>query len=377
MTNRFRWAAVLLVTALPALTAHAQVYYSPVFNMPLQPAPSPSNGGFYTVLPDGRLWGPNYYLVPPFNPITGFNGTPVGQKIFADVFSQYMKNGSAQIAKANGSGNPKNVGVGTYGMDYSDPKSLSAFDTQKSLGFQPFPAQVQPARPANYPPYANNPGYAYGYGYGYQMPTQPMMASRPAPPQYYQANYQPLYYGTGQIMAAQGQVAPPALPLRRPRPLRLLRRIHATTGGRTVRRRSRSTCPARHQRATTRTCQACPIPATHGPTWSALQHAGAYGDPGYGRLRTGSSQQHARAAESVSTAAIHAQRHGPAEPVSADAHPELYPGLSAFALPELRASALPARLRGGHSRIFHPEGLRSPRDFFMWGTVQEDERLRS
>src|SRR5271155_5222204 len=99
MTNRFRWAAVLFVTAMPGLTAHAQVYYSPVFNMPLQPAPSPSNGGFYWVTPDGRVFGPNYSLYPPFTPMSGFDNTFIGQRIFAKIHEE-------AIASAIGKGGP-------------------------------------------------------------------------------------------------------------------------------------------------------------------------------------------------------------------------------------------------------------------------------
>jgi hypothetical protein len=61
---------------------------SPVFNVPLPIAPSPcSMPGFYTWCPDGTcygtVYGPNYYLRPPFPPFQGVLPGTTGQAIAA------------------------------------------------------------------------------------------------------------------------------------------------------------------------------------------------------------------------------------------------------------------------------------------------------
>ena len=85
---KFLWASVLLaMVATPTLAQYPAC--SPVFNMLLQPAPSPRDGGFYWVMPDGRIYGPNYNLYPPFTPVAGFDTTLVGQVGFAQTFDAY------------------------------------------------------------------------------------------------------------------------------------------------------------------------------------------------------------------------------------------------------------------------------------------------
>jgi len=350
MTIRFRWAAVLFVTAIHAMTAHAQVYYSPVFHMPLQPAPSPSNGGYYWVLPDGRLWGPNYYLVPPFNPISGPNTTQAGQKIFEKVFTQYLRNGSAQIAKtAAHNGNPKNVGVGTYNQDFSDPQSMHAFDQQNSLGFQPFqpPQPPQQPRPASYPTYPSSPGYgpvAYGYG----MPAaQPAMMPQVAPVEYYRASYQPNYYGGSQIVPTQGQGPPPPAPAVPPSP--------PVLGN----PRGYGGAPC--------------LPGMPGLPYNPSYSPSMPGLPGLPYTGYNPSLP--------GLPGLPTPGYTPNMPCPPNQYPTLpspsytpvYPRLPS---PSYEPPHCPQGCEGGNPGYYHPAGIRSPRDFFMWGDVKEDERLR-
>ncbi len=60
------WAGALLGFALTGSLASAGgVYYSPVFNTPLTPAPNTYGPGFYVMCPNGVVYGPNYCLRPP------------------------------------------------------------------------------------------------------------------------------------------------------------------------------------------------------------------------------------------------------------------------------------------------------------------------
>ena len=79
------WAGTLLATALTASLASAQTYCSPVFKYPLPAAPDACGPGFYTVCPDGTVFGPNWCLRPPCGPFNGIlPGPHVGQKMMSD-----------------------------------------------------------------------------------------------------------------------------------------------------------------------------------------------------------------------------------------------------------------------------------------------------
>jgi hypothetical protein len=185
------WMLATLLVALSSLPVVAGVFYSPVYNMPLQPAPSPSNGGFYWVLPDGRVFGPNYNLYPPFTPISGFDNTSIGQGIFAKLYEDALtgKGGSGKGGPGGGPGAapggpgggpggpgggsggpggsgggpggpggpggngppPKQKGFGGYNLDYSDP------ETWKNFNVNPLPNGFNPFGPMQAPTYGNGP----------------------------------------------------------------------------------------------------------------------------------------------------------------------------------------------------------------------------
>ena len=176
------WMLAVSLAALSSLPISAGVFYSPVFNMPLQPAPSPCNGGFYWVSPDCRVFGPNFCLYPPFTPMSGFDSTLVGQAIFAKLFDQACNGSPSKQGGPPGhgsSGSPpptKQVGVSGYNLDYSDPDCWKKFDATTPMpnGYVPFAPspQSQPGYgngPMPMPRYANYPNFqaaAGGYGYG-------------------------------------------------------------------------------------------------------------------------------------------------------------------------------------------------------------------
>ena len=61
----------LFALGLTASAGFSQ-YYSPVHRTPLPYAPDACGGGFYSVCPDGTVYGPNYNLRPPFQPFQGY-----------------------------------------------------------------------------------------------------------------------------------------------------------------------------------------------------------------------------------------------------------------------------------------------------------------
>jgi hypothetical protein len=60
------WLSALLVLGLSG-TAQAQVC-APALRQPLGFAPDACGPGFYAAGPTGMVYGPNYYLVPPWSP---------------------------------------------------------------------------------------------------------------------------------------------------------------------------------------------------------------------------------------------------------------------------------------------------------------------
>ena len=227
---KFLWVSVLMATAASPALAQYPVYYSPAFNMPLQPAPSPRDGGFYWVMPDGCVYGPNYYLRPPFAPITGFNPTLVGQVAFAQTFESYLAGKTPQKGSRPGQQPPNgqqqqqlqqqqppqpdprnSFGVGKYTLDYSDPQSLSAFDTNSALpngymmpfGVNPAPGQVPANSQQAMPRYPNYPSMP---------PQEPPPGYRPADPRW-SGSMSPAYpsgvqYANYQLTNWQGPIVP-------------------------------------------------------------------------------------------------------------------------------------------------------------------------
>jgi hypothetical protein len=68
------WLGALLLAGVAAPLAHAQAVTclsaSPVMHCPYLPAPDACGPGFYSSCPNGTLYGPNYYLQPPWCPYT-------------------------------------------------------------------------------------------------------------------------------------------------------------------------------------------------------------------------------------------------------------------------------------------------------------------
>lgn len=197
------WTTALLLATLPALPVCAGVFYSPVFNMPLQPAPSTFDGGFYWVAPNGVVYGPNYYLVPPFNPTSGFDNVFVGQRFFGKMYTEAVtgvkcKDGSGGMPPA------KQIGVGGYKLDYSDPDTVKNFDATAPMpnGYVPFGAVQPPPQtygngPLPMPRYANYPHFGAAAPMGYGFRPCGMVSQGPAAG-VYQAGYcLPGYYGQG------------------------------------------------------------------------------------------------------------------------------------------------------------------------------------
>jgi hypothetical protein len=209
------FALTALLAVLPAPSVNAQsVFYSPVFNMPLQPAPSPCNGGFYWVMPDGRVFGPNYCLTPPFTPISGFNSTIVGQELFAKMHKEAVTGKTDGKGGSSGPGQPaKQFGFSGYNLDYSDPDTFQKFDATAPMANGYVPFNMPPPSLPNYgngpmptPRYANYPNYqAMAYpnqGAYWQSPITQAQA------QYQQPNYPPAWPYPQAMPYPQGQPMP-------------------------------------------------------------------------------------------------------------------------------------------------------------------------
>ena len=367
MKSSFLWASVLLTTVLPAAHAQTGVYYSPVFHSPLQPAPSPSNGGFYWVLPDGRLQGPNYYLCPPFTPVGGFSTALVGQEIFANSFMRFVKSGSAQGAHHPAQQTPRNVGIGSYNQDYSEPANLSTFDPQNGLGYQPFPGRMQPPSPAvstqaSYQPHGYYPQYAWtGYGYGAPMQAMPMSAQAQQASIYHLASYQPVS-GSSQVVPTQypappAPAAPPAVAVPR--------------GG---------------------SCAPIPIPFPCMPSPGYQPNLPGLPSPGYTPNMPGLAPCFPGLPSPGYTPRMPGLPnvgYTPAMPCLPNQFPSpgyspTFPGLPSpsysprtpcLPSPGCTPPLCPSEC-GGTPGYYHPASIRSPRDFFMYGDNLEDQRLR-
>lgn len=108
------WASALLACALSATFAAAQPYCSPVLHVPLCIAPDACNPGFYYMAPNGVIYGPNYYLVPPSCPFNGAYKTtslPAGQKLMAEKLGIPLGPNGQPLP---GGGPPPYVGPGGF-----------------------------------------------------------------------------------------------------------------------------------------------------------------------------------------------------------------------------------------------------------------------
>ena len=322
--------------------------------MPLQKAPSPRDGGFYWVMPDGTLVGPNYNLRPPFNPTSGFSNEFIGQRIFSKLHSDYIaealkKSGGGPGGPGGSGGGPggpggsggagpppaKQIGIGGYTMDYSDPNTFKKFDATAPMinGYVPF-AQNQQGPPQAYgngpmpmPRYANYPNY--------QAPAPPPgypggMTSQAWQPNVYQAAYfvpgnDWNGYGRGGYYGAYGQN--PIVQVQAMQP--------------------------------------------YGPPPMPMAYAGNYYNQGYANMPGPPCPPYgAMPALPYNMPAYSLPSYPTPAPPNYAMPPATFPPLPNPSYEPPSGPACPPRYN------YNPL-VRSPRDFFMWGEVQEDRAARA
>jgi hypothetical protein len=71
MVNSTRWGGALLALLLATPLVSAYTWGSPIYCRPYYPAPDACGPGWYVVNPWGMVYGPNYYVYPPFPPVGG------------------------------------------------------------------------------------------------------------------------------------------------------------------------------------------------------------------------------------------------------------------------------------------------------------------
>ena len=104
MKRMTTWGMGLLGLLLVASNAQAQGYYwvHPVSRQPIMPAPDTFGPGFYTQNgPSGMVYGPNYYLTPPWAPFQGVlpcppRISPQGKPMMPPLPQQMPKAGGPQ-----------------------------------------------------------------------------------------------------------------------------------------------------------------------------------------------------------------------------------------------------------------------------------------
>ena len=144
----FSWLVAVAGLALSASQASAQCYY-------IAPprAPDMRNPGFYYTNPYGVIYGPNYYVQPPFPPYQGaiLAGPPAGRCSPGQCATNPAANQNGLQAYSQGQGQGQAQGQGFGGF----PRHLFARSPRDF-----FMANTDPATsPYNY-------GYA-GYGARY------------------------------------------------------------------------------------------------------------------------------------------------------------------------------------------------------------------
>ena len=68
---------------LTASVSFGYTWIHPVTRQPIMPAPDATGPGWYAVGPEGMVYGPNYYLQPPWQPFNGHLPGATGQAIMA------------------------------------------------------------------------------------------------------------------------------------------------------------------------------------------------------------------------------------------------------------------------------------------------------
>lgn len=74
-----QWGSGLVALLLFVSSSPAYDWASPVFKWPIQTAPDACGPGWYSIGGCGMVYGPNYYLVPPWMPFNGLLPGPGGQ----------------------------------------------------------------------------------------------------------------------------------------------------------------------------------------------------------------------------------------------------------------------------------------------------------
>jgi hypothetical protein len=135
---------------LLALASVSQGYYwvSAALRTPLPIAPSPANSGFYLVDAWGRLSGPHYWLMPPCQPFNGILPGPTGAAIQAGNL-------------------PHTLLMSKDGMTLGNVPMLGQQQAPNGPPSPPYPQPTMPAFASNGPP------MPYGQAVGYPLPPNP------------------------------------------------------------------------------------------------------------------------------------------------------------------------------------------------------------
>jgi hypothetical protein len=74
-----RWGGGLAAVLLISSVSFAQTWVTPVTKMPYPPNPDACGPGYYVVNGCGAVYGPNYWIKPPYPPFNGILPGPTGQ----------------------------------------------------------------------------------------------------------------------------------------------------------------------------------------------------------------------------------------------------------------------------------------------------------
>lgn len=74
-----RWGAGLAAVLLFTSVSSAQYWVTPVLKQPYPPNPDACGGGWYSMNACGAVYGPNYWLIPPYPPFNGILPGKTGQ----------------------------------------------------------------------------------------------------------------------------------------------------------------------------------------------------------------------------------------------------------------------------------------------------------
>jgi hypothetical protein len=79
MNAIIRWGGGLVAALLFTSVSFGQTWVTPVYKMPYPPNPDACGPGFYVMNGCGAVYGPNYWLVPPYAPFNGMLPGKTGQ----------------------------------------------------------------------------------------------------------------------------------------------------------------------------------------------------------------------------------------------------------------------------------------------------------